>query len=437
MKQSNHDRSPHTAELYIRFILRWILVTLLIGASCGVVGGIFYEGVVQATNLRETHRWLLFLLPVFGLVITFVYRTLGAEGQNTDTIIDAAREGTGLKINLLPSIFIGTILTHLGGGSAGREGAALQLGGNLGNHVGKLLKLDQSEMRVATMAGMAAFFSAVFGTPLTATVFAVFFISYGTFYSFALLPSFLASVIAYVVSRRFGMVPFAFQIDIPDFQGLLFLKVIVLAVLAGILSVIWVEALHRIGKLYHKYLKNPYVRVVVGGIIVVLISLIPGMSDYNGTGGAIIAAALNGTAHPLAFVLKILVTALTLEAGFKGGEIVPTFFIGATFGCVVGPFLGIPAGFAAAIAMIAAFAGATNTEIPSMFLAIEVFGANGLLYFALACMASHLVSGYNGLYSSQTIVFSKLKPERIDITPNNKLYGIENDLKDGKPEDAI
>lgn len=172
--------------------------------------------------------------------------------------------------------------------------------------------------------------------------------------------------------------------------------------------------------MYRRYLKNPYVRIVVGALMVIALTLLEGSGDYNGTGAPVIGRALAGEAIvPYAFIMKMLMTALTLEAGFKGGEIVPTFFIGATFGAVVGPLLGIPSGFAAAIGLVAMFAGVTNTVIASVFLAIEVFGGTGILYFAMACIVSYACSGYNGLYSSQRILYSKVRPEYINLRTNH------------------
>ncbi len=405
---------------YAGYLLKWLLIAGVTGALCGLVGALFYNGVAKATELREENPFLLYLLPAAGLLIVYCYRTLKQEGNNTDTVIEAAREGTRLRIELLPSIFLGTILTHLCGGSSGREGAALQIGGDIGNHIGALFRLDRDEMRVATMAGMAAFFSAIFGTPLTAAVFVMLFINVGSYMEMAFLPCYIASLIAIWLSEMFGVVPFRFPLEVPPLLAHHFLRVMVLAALAGLVSVLFVQVLHTTDHLYKRFFANPYIRVVAGALIVIALTKITGTTDYNGAGGGIIrAAVVDGQARPEAFLLKILFTALTLEAGFKGGEIVPTFFIGATFGCAVGPLLGIPAAFGAAIGLVAAFAGATNTVLASVFLAIEVFGADGILFFALGCIVSYVVSGYNGLYSSQRIIYSKVRPARIDLTTNH------------------
>ncbi len=410
---------------YVGILAKWLALALLTGGICGLVGALFYNGITWATALREAHPALLFALPAAGVVIVGIYRGLHTEGDNTDTVIVAAREGSDLHFELLPSIFIGTILTHLCGGSSGREGAALQIGGDIGNRLGRLLRFSKEDMRVATMVGMSAFFSAIFGTPLTATVFVTLFLTVGTFYEAALLPGIIASLTAIGVSGRFGVEPFRFAVEMPAPDPVLFLKVLVLAAAAGLMSVVFVEILHRTGHLYERFFPNPYLRAAVGGVLVIALTLLvhDGFT-YNGAGGSVIASAvLEGQAPPASWLLKMLFTALTLEAGFKGGEIVPTFFVGASFGCRLAPLLGLDPRVGAAIGLVAIFAGATNSVLPAIFLSVEAFGSGGLLYFSLACIVSYMVSGYNGLYSSQKILYSKVRAAYIDATANHsRLY---------------
>ena len=401
---------------YMLYILRWIVLALVIGVICGVLGALFYDGVALVTGLREKNEWLLYLMPAAGLLIVFMYVKLDLVGAGTDTIIDAARDGGQLRFRLIPAIFFGTLLTHLTGGSSGREGAALQLGGDIGSHVGRWFHLDTDDMKIVTMTGMAAFFSALFGTPLTATVFVSFFVAVGHVYSAAMFPGLIASITAYAISRELGMQPFRFAVALPDFQVIMCLKVILLAALCGLVSSLFIETLHLTKRMYKRFFLNPYVRVIVGACLVILLTKLVGTYDYSGAGTNVIKAAIeDGTSHPLAFLFKIIFTALTLECGFKGGEIVPTFFIGATFGCVMGPLLGIPATFGAAIGLTATFAGATNSIIAPICLAVEAFGGGGILYFAIACAVAFTTSAYDGLYASQIIVFSKVSTHRLDM----------------------
>ena len=411
-------------ESYIVAVAKWVSVAITTGIFCGIIGSVFHHGVHIATELRAEHPWLLWCMPVAGLAIVGFYKLTKTEGQGTNDIIEAVHHGKGLSILLLPAIFVGTILTHLCGGSAGREGAALQMGGTIGYHTGRLCNLDDRDMRTATLTGMAAFFSALFGTPLAATVFAIVVISVGIMYHAAFIPCFTASLVAYAVSIVMGVEPTRFDVAIPANDVSLMLRVGVLATLCAVVSINFCKVIHVVEHQMKKRIPNSWTRVIVGGFAVAILTMICGTTDYNGAGMEVITAAVEeGIAHPIAFLLKILFTAITLAAGFKGGEVVPSFFVGATFGCVMGPLLGIPAGFAAALGLVAVFCGATNCPIASIFLAIELFGGGGLLYFALTCGISYMLSGYTGLYSSQTILYSKLKAQYINVRANDHSEG--------------
>ena len=405
--------------IYVRALAKWILVSGIAGVLCGLLGTAFHLGVDAVTAWRTAHHGFLWLMPAAGLAIAGIYAFFSVEGQSTNSIISEVQSGRGLKLNLIPAIFLSTLLTHLVGGSAGREGAALQMGGTIGFHVGKVLHLDDRDLRTATLAGMAAFFSALFGTPLAAAIFAMAVISVGILYHAALIPCLIASLTAYGVSTLFHVPPTRFAVSAPVLALPMLLRVAVLAALCAFLSIFFCNCLHRLEHIMEKYFPNPYIRVAVGGVALLGLSLLFPSGDYNGTGSAVIVRAVeSGQAVPYAFLMKIVFTSLTLAAGYKGGEVVPSFFIGATFGCVMGPLLGIPAGFAAAVGLIAVFCGAVNCPIASTFLAIELFGAEGLLYYALACAISFALSGYTGLYSSQRILYDKLKAQYIDVHTN-------------------
>ena len=404
--------------LYVRTFIKWTAAAAVIGAACGLVGTLFHFGVHEVTAFRGTHPWVLYLLPLAGLVIVGFYKLTGTDGLGTDDIIDAVHQGKLLPILLLPAIFFGTILTHLCGGSAGREGAALQMGGTIGQYLGRHFQLDDRDLRVATLAGMAAFFSALFGTPLAATVFAIMVISIGVIYHVALYPSLLAALVAYGVSIHLGVEPTRFAVSVPEQTVGMFVRVALLGVLCALVSILFCQVMHGAGHLM-KRIRNPWLRVVCGGAAIIVLTLIFG-TDYNGAGMEIVTAAVEQgiVAVPWAFLLKLIFTAITLAAGFKGGEVVPSFFVGATFGCAAAPLLGLPAGFGAAVGLAAVFCGVTNCPLASTLLAVELFGAEGLLYFALACCLSYMLSGYQGLYSSQTILYSKLKAQFINVHTN-------------------
>ena len=405
--------------IYLRAMTKWVFVSLVTGVLCGALGTMFHVGVEYATQLRAMYGWLLYCLPLFGLAVVAIYRLFHAEGLNTDNILEEVHSGRGVSILLLPAIFFSTLLTHLGGGSVGREGAALQMGGALGYQTGRLLKLDESDVRTTVTVGMAAFFSALFGTPMAATVFAMGITNVGRVYHASLLPCLIASLAAYGVSLLLGVAPTRFAVAAPAAEPLMFLRVAALAILCAYLSVLFCEVIHGAERFAKKRFPNKWLRAAAGGALIVAATLLLGTTDYNGAGMEVITRAVErGEAAPAAFALKLLFTAVTLAAGYKGGEVVPSFFVGATFGCVAGPLLGIPPTFAAAIGLVSVFCGAVNCPLASTFLALELFGADGMLYFALACALSFALSGYSGIYSSQRILYDKLKAQYIDVRTN-------------------
>lgn len=412
----HHKITGKKILLYFWAFIKWLLIAIVTGVIGGIVGGVFNLSVSYATTMRESHAWLLWLLPVGGVIIAALYKVTKMEAKNTNAIIDSVHLGENVPAMLAPVIFAATVITHLCGGSAGREGAALQIGGGLGSNIGRLFGLDEKDIRLATLCGMSAVFSALFGTPLTATLFALEVISVGVFYYSGLVPCLVSSVVAFGVTMLMGISPTRFIIVMLPLTANLIWRVAILAVICAAVSSLFCVAMHAAEYYIEKWLPNTILRAAAGGAVLIALTLLVGSTDYNGTGMNVIKAALeHGSAHPMAFLLKILFTAITLSCGFRGGEVVPTFFIGATLGCVVGPLLGIPAGFSAAVGLIAVFCGAVNCPIASLALSIELFGSTELMYFALACGISYMLSGYFGLYRSQKILYSKTRAEFIDI----------------------
>ncbi|MBQ0038535.1 MAG: chloride channel protein [Clostridiales bacterium] len=396
-------------------MLKWMTIGGTIGLVGGAVGGAFHIGVNQATIFRTGHPWILYLLPLGGLVIVWLYKTSKVEGKGTNAIIESVQFGSEVPIVLVPMIFIATVITHLFGGSAGREGAALQIGGGIGYKTGRVIGLDEKDLPLATLCGMSAVFSALFGTPLTATIFALEVISVGVLYYAGLIPCITAAMTGYLISRVMGVEPTRFAVAMPTLDAWTMLLVVILAILCAIVSLFFCRGMQWLERSVSRWVKNAYLRAVLGGAVVIGLTLLVGTTDYNGAGMDIIERAVAGQADSWAWLLKIVFTAVTIGCGFKGGEVVPSFFIGATFGCVAGAFLGLPTGFSAAIGLIAVFCGAVNCPIASVILSVELFGSGDMLYFAMACAVSYLISGYSGLYSSQTIMYSKLRAEFIKV----------------------
>lgn len=404
--------------VYPAALIKWLAVGGLIGGIGGVIGSLFHIGVSYATRWRSAHPWVLYLLPLLGLIIVGLYRVTGVEGKDTNAVIESVHFGKNVPVLLVPVIFLSTVLTHLGGGSAGREGAALQIGGGIGFETGRLLRLGEKDLPLATLCGMSAVFSALFGTPLTATVFAMEVISVGVFYYAGLVPCLTASLVGYLVSLLMGVPPTRFTVAAPLPEACTMLSVLVLAIGCALVSILFCRGLRETGRMAARLLPNPYWRAAIGGALIIGLTLLAGSTDYNGAGMELVERAVSGEANAWAWLLKLLFTAVTIGFGFKGGEVVPSFFVGACFGCVLGGLLGLPAGFGAAIGLVAVFCGVVNCPFASIFLSIELFGAGGLLYFAVACAVSYLLSGYCGLYSSQTILYSKMRAEFINIHTN-------------------
>ncbi len=423
---SNFNEFQRAAKAAIRVALQWFFLAIPTGLICGLVGTLFHLSVERVTELRADQPWLLFLLPAAGLLITALYKATKCEGVGTNNVIRAVQSGEPVSILLVPAIFLGTVLTHLCGGSAGREGAALQMGGSIGWNVGTLLHLKDHDRRTATISGMAAFFSALFGTPLTAALFAMMVEDVGLTFTSAFVPAFTSALIAYGCSLAFGIAPTHFAITAPELTVWTAFLVILLGFACAAVSRLFCGLLHFMEHKVPQLLPNPWLRVFVGGVAVIAFSYLFGVGRYNGAGmGVITAAVEQGEALPWDFLCKIFLTALTLSCGFKGGEVVPSFFVGATFGCVFGPLLGLPAGFAAAVGLVSIFCGATNALIPSILMGFELFSGAGLELIALGCGICYMLSGHHGLYSSQTFVTNKLRSEYMSHKLRHKVKNQE------------
>ena len=400
---------------YLRMMTKWAVVAVITGVLGGTVGVLFHFSVDAANTVFNAYSWLIWLLPVGGLIIVWLYASADMlKSAGTDEVIDSIRSGQPLRFVMAPLIFTATTITHLLGGSAGREGAALQLGGSIGVMAGRWLRFDQNERRVATLCGMSALFAALFCTPLTAAFFALEVISVGVMYYAALLPGLCSALIAFALARFFGAEPVAFNITMPSVSWDILWRTAILAILCAAVSIVLCLGMREAHRLFAKAFKNPYWRIAVGGAAIILLTCISGTRDYNGSGMHVVKQAVEqGLASPTAWMWKLLFTAVTIGCGFKGGEIVPTLFIGSTFGCVAGGLLGLDPGVGAAIGLIAVFCGATNCPVASLILSVELFGAASLLPFALACAVCYVLSGNFGLYHAQIIMYSKLRPEYI------------------------
>lgn len=400
----------------LKNFLKWIVLAVLTGVVVGGASSVFAGCIREVTLFRREQEWLFLLLPVAGLLIVFMYQKIGKDDGGTNQVLSTIKAKDDVPLRSAPLIFVSTILTHLTGGSAGREGAAIQFGGSIGNQLGRIVKLDEFDHHVMVMCGMSAAFAAVFGTPMAAAVFAMEVVSVGVMYYAALLPCVIASIIASKFAAGIGIHPELFHVTkIPELTIINGFKMAVIAAACGAISILFCVALKAASTLYSKYLKNPYVRVVVAGIIVIGITILLNTKDYMGAGNELIAKAIEqGQARPFDFLWKIILTAITMRAGYRGGEIVPAFCVGATLGCVIGQLLGFSPMVAAAAGMVAVFCGVTNCPITSMLISFELFGFAGVSYYLIAISISYALSGYYSLYKDQTIVYSKYKAKYIN-----------------------
>ena len=408
---SNKERvraAVRTPGRRLRRYFLWSLGAVAVGVAVGSVGAAFGLALNWAAAYRACHGWTLWLLPAAGLLIVFLYERFLPEDRGTDLVITALHGQNELPPRMAPLIFLSTLLTHLFGGSAGREGAALQLGGSLANLMGRLARVDERKRRVLVLCGMSACFSAVFGTPVAAAIFALEVASVGLMQYAALIPCAVAALTASEVAAALGLMPERFALGtMPDLGAVSGGKVLAVALLCALASELFCWLLHAGGRWYRRLLKSPYLRVLAGGVLVCGLTALLGTRAYLGAGTETIARAVAGEAVPWAFALKMVFTALTLGAGYKGGELVPSLFVGATLGCTLGTVLGISPSLCAAVGMTALFCGVTNCPATALLLGIELFGGGAAPYLLLAVAVSYVFSGDNGLYAAQAMVFER------------------------------
>ena len=399
----------HTPDAYIKSFLKWGLLSLMMGIVGGLLGAGFHHLLHFVTHLRAEYNWLIFLLPVGGLLSVGIY-TIFRQRSNrgTNAVIDAVLSGGDVSAYVSPTIVLASTITHLFGGSAGREGAALQIGASTATLISRGLRLDSRDRRVLIMSGMSAVFAGLFGTPLTAALFCMEFESIGTLFSPALLPCYLSAYTASRVSALLGVHAEGIVLETAAAVTLGNVwRFAILAILISLIGILMCWFFHKAEHLAAHHIPNPWIRIVIGGIVIAGLTLLVGDHRYNGAGMDMALGAVEGNARWFDFMLKMLFTAVTLAAGFKGGEIVPTFCVGATFGCLAGGLLGLDPGLCGALGLIGLFCCATNSPFASIVLSIEMFGGTNLHLFALICVICFVLSGQSGLYSSQRFNFRK------------------------------
>lgn len=414
---------------------KWILIIIPFSLIVGSLMAFFLWSLKAATNFRIEHPWLLYFLPVAGVFIVWIYRISGKNAEKGNNLImdEIYKPGGGVPFRMAPLVYIGTILTHLFGGSAGREGTAVQIGGSLSALWGKVLKLNERDTRILLIAGIAAGFGAVFGTPLTGAIFALEVLTIGRIQYDAIIPALIASILADVSCSAWGLGHTEYSILFIEhaklfdshinIDPLLMGKVIIACIAFGLAAYLFGELTHRIKEFFSSKIKNVYLIPLIGGTIVIGLTLLYGNQDYNGLGiypsregGVSILNAFNeGGATPYSWIQKLILTATTLGTGFKGGEVTPLFYVGSTLGNSLGELMDAPIDLFAGLGFIAVFAAATNTPLACTIMGIELFGADNILYYAIACFVAYYFSGHSGIYSSQKIAIPKLFVRSKDV----------------------
>ena len=387
---------------------KWTLLSAAVGGVTGLIGTAFHYALELVTELRVHHPYLIGFLPLAGLLIVGLYHVSGMRNdRGMTTVMRSVRRGEGVPLVTAPLIFISTALTHLFGGSAGREGAALQLGAGVGSKLGRLLGFSAVDLRIMLLCSMSGTFTALFGTPLTAVFFSVEFLSVGVIYYSGIYSCIVSSVVALIVSRLLSVSHAVYRLpELPPLSVTELLGVLALGVLLAVLGILFCVSLHAGEQLSRILFPWRYLRIFLLGSAVVLLTYLVGTA-YNGASVPLLETALAGEANWYDFLLKLLFTVITISAGYRGGEIVPTFCIGATFGVLCAPMLGLSPDFAAALGLVGLFSAVTNAPIASILLAFELFGGQRMVSFSLVAIVGFLFSGNYSLYQGQTFVFSK------------------------------
>lgn len=404
------------------YFVKWAVIAYIVGGIGGFLGGSFGVAIHLATRFRIFHSWMLYLMPFAGLLIVWLYNFTGeSKNRGTNMVLASISSDDKISKGTGPLIYISTVITHLVGGSAGREGAALQLGGWIGYIVGhiKFLHLDDKEQKIVIMCGMSAVFAALFGTPVAASFFCMEVISVGIFHYSAMLPCCLAAFLGRDIAKAMGGKPEIFTIiHVPVLTIKTVQPIVILGILLSILSVAFVLTLHGTEHKLKEWFPNPYIRVVVGSIAFIALTFLVGSREYCGSSMTIIEHSLNGNISWEAFILKLVFTAIALGCGFKGGEIVPTLCVGAAFGATLGNLLGFNPSLMSACGMVGLFAAVTNAPIASILIGLELFQGKGICFFAAVVSISYTLSGYYSLYGTQKFVYGKLKNTYINRKSN-------------------
>ena len=392
------------------FVFKWSVMALIVGVLAGSASAFFLVSLNWVTNWRETHSWIIWFLPVGGFIVGAAYYYWGQDvvKGNNQLIEEFHSPSQIVPLKMAPLVLFGTLVTHLFGGSAGREGTAVQMGGAIADQFTKLFRFSDDDRRILLIIGISAGFASVFGTPLAGSVFALEVLIVGRMRYEALLPSLLTALVADYTCHAWQVAHTHYSIpNVPHIHADTLLWVVFTGILFGLTSLSFSKIVHFWGDFFKRTIAYPPLRPVVGGAVLAVCILLLGTTRHIGLGVPTIVASFTEPLAPYDFVLKLLLTTFTLGAGFKGGEVTPLFFIGATLGNALSAFVPLPMALLAGMGFVSVFAGATNTPIACTLMGMELFGAECGVFIALSSVIAYLFSGHSSIYSAQ--VFQKEK----------------------------
>lgn len=400
MKQST------AADSFLKNTIKWIVICLVVGLLSGTVSALFLISLQRVTNFRDANLWLVWLLPLGGLLVGLLYHYYGKEIVKGNNLIleEYEQPKERIPLKMAPLVLIGTLLTHLFGGSAGREGTAVQMGSAIADQFSKVFSLTKAERRTLLIIGISAGFASVFGTPIAGALFAIEVLFFSKVSSRSLIPSFFTAFVAYYTVELLHVQHTHYSIPtVPELSFINLAWIFPVGILCGLTAMLFSKTTHFFTTLFSKYVAFPPLRPMIGGAVLVVSFYYLGTSKFVGLGLPTIIDAFQNPSDHFDFLWKLLFTCFTLGAGFKGGEVTPLFFVGATLGSALSGFIPLPIALLAGMGFVAVFSGATHTPIACTVMGMELFGVDCGIYIGIACLIAYFCSGSVGIYSSQIV----------------------------------